>query len=110
MPKVSASLARYVRGKNELDLNDKYDRYVYDYVINGGKTGISNMLEVRKLEKEIQRNIQGKKRITDKGILAALGMMNEFSENICRISTFIASRESGRSIQRSISGCRRRLR
>lgn len=103
MPKVSASLARYVRGKNELDLNDKYDRYVYDYVINGGKTGISNMLEVRKLEKEIQRNIQGKKRITDKGILAALGMMNEFSENICRISTFIASRESGRSIQRSIS-------
>lgn len=96
------ALQRYVRGK--ADLNKQQDRYLNEYILNGAKTGFSHILELQKVQKQIERDIKkGEGRNVFRYLLDGLEGMNEFAENLSRLSVYITSREQGRSITQSVS-------
>lgn len=106
MPRSADALQRYVRGK--ADLNKQQDRYLNEYILNGAKTGFSHILELQKVQKQIERDIKqgGKKGVLDysvRPILEGLEAMNEIAENMSRLSVYITSREQGRSITQSVT-------
>lgn len=101
LPSADA-LQRYVRGK--ADLNKQQDRYLNEYILNGAKTGFSHILELQKVQKQIERDIKkGEGRNVFRYLLDGLEGMNEFAENLSRLSVYITSREQGRSITQSVS-------
>lgn len=96
------ALQRYVRGK--ADLSKQQDRYLNEYILNGAKTGFSHILELQKVQKQIERDIKkGEGRNVFRYLLDGLEGMNEFAENLSRLSVYITSREQGRSITQSVS-------
>lgn len=96
------ALQRYVRGK--ADLNKQQDRYLNEYILNGAKTGFSHIVELQKVQKQIERDIKkGEGRNVFRYLLDGLEGMNEFAENLSRLSVYITSREEGRSVTQSVS-------
>lgn len=96
------ALQRYVRGK--ADLNKQQDRYLNEYILNGAKTGFSHVVELQKVQKQIERDIKkGEGRNVFRYLLNGLEGMNEFAENLSRLSVYITSREDGRSVIQSVS-------
>ncbi|MDR2002386.1 MAG: hypothetical protein LBQ74_05085 [Prevotella sp.] len=102
IPRSAGALQRYIRGK--ADLSGKADRYVIEYIMNGGKTGFSHIVELDTVRKKIEREIKkGDSKNVFRTFLDFMGDCNEFAENLSRLSVFITSREQGRSITQSIS-------
>lgn len=102
IPLVAASLKRAIKGKP--DMTNPIDQLAVEYILNGGKTGYSSIVELQKTQKRIERDLRrhGKSSKAEallKGIQAA----NEFAENITRLSAYVTSRHEGRSIIQSIS-------
>ncbi|MBF0651081.1 hypothetical protein IR083_19885 [Dysgonomonas sp. GY75] len=102
IPRSAGALQRYIRGK--ADLSGKADRYVIEYIMNGGKTGFSHIVELDTVRRKIEREIKkGDSKNVFRTFLDFMGDCNEFAENLSRLSVFITSREQGRSITQSIS-------
>lgn len=102
MLKSAGALQRYIRGK--ADLTKQQDRYVIEYIMNGAKTGFSHIVELQKIQKQIEREIKkGDNKSVFRHTLDALESCNEFAENLSRLSVYITSREQGRSIVQSVS-------
>lgn len=105
IPKALGALQRYERGK--VNLNNKSDRYLYEYLINGGKTGFSHIFELDRVAKSLEREAKkgGSKNLKDHGIavLNVIDTFNEIAENTTRLSAYITSRENGRNITDSVS-------
>lgn len=102
MPKAAGALQRYIRGKS--DLSKQQDRYVIEYIMNGAKTGFSHIVELQRIQKQIEREIKkGDKTNAFRTLLSALESCNEFAENLSRLSVYITSREQRRSIVQSVS-------
>lgn len=105
IPKALGALQRYERGK--VNLNNKPDRYLYEYLINGGKTGFSHIFELDRVAKSLEREAKkgGSKNLKDHGIavLNVIDTFNEIAENTTRLSAYITSRENGRNITDSVS-------
>lgn len=102
MLKSAGALQRYIRGK--ADLTKQQDRYVIEYIMNGAKTGFSHIVELQKIQKQIEREIKkGDNKSVFRHTLDALESCNEFAENLSRLSVYITSREQGRSIIQSVS-------
>ncbi|MDR1089939.1 MAG: hypothetical protein LBL79_02595 [Prevotella sp.] len=98
----TGALQRYIRGK--ADLSKQQDRYVIEYIMNGAKTGFSHILELQKVQKQIERDIKkGEGRNAFRYLLDGLEGMNEFAENLSRLAVYATSRERGRSVTRSVS-------
>lgn len=96
------ALQRYIRG--EADLNKEQDRYLNEYIMNGAKTGFSHIVELQRIQKQIERDIaKGNKRNAVNYLLDGLAGMNDFAENLSRLSVYMTSRKEGRSIVRSVS-------
>lgn len=105
LPAAANALRRYERGN--VDLNKKSDQYLYEYMINGGKTGFSHIFELDRVAKSLEREAQkgGKKNFADhaRAIIDVIDMFNEVAENTTRLSVYITSREHGKSIIDSIN-------
>lgn len=105
LPAAANALRRYERGN--VDLNKKSDQYLYEYMINGGKTGFSHIFELDRVSKSLEREAQkgGKKNFADhaRAIIDVIDMFNEVAENTTRLSVYITSREHGKSIIDSIN-------
>jgi hypothetical protein len=105
LPSAANALRRYERGN--VDLNKKSDQYLYEYMINGGKTGFSHIFELDRVAKSLEREAQkgGKKNFADhaRAIIDVIDMFNEVAENTTRLSVYITSREHGKSIIDSIN-------
>ena len=105
IPKALGALQRYERGK--VNLNNKPDRYLYEYLINGGKTGFSHIFELDRVAKSLEREAKkgGSKNLKDHGIavLNVIDTFNEIAENTTRLSAYITSRENGRNITDSVN-------
>lgn len=102
MLKSAGALQRYIRGK--ADLTKPQDRYIVEYIMNGAKTGFSHIVELDKIQKQIEREIKnGDNKNVFRHALDALESCNEFAENLSRLSVYITSREEGRSIVQSVS-------
>lgn len=98
---------RYRDGK--LNMNNETDRYFKEFMENGGETGWverKNLDKWKKLIKEGVRKESAPEKV-GKAIIDALPdaieAMNERAENLARFATYMTSRQSGRTIVRSVS-------
>jgi hypothetical protein len=102
IPTSAGALQRHLRGKG--DISKEEDRYLAEFIMNGGKTGFSHIVELEKVQKQVEYDIKhGNHKNMLRHLSDAVGNMNDFAENITRFSVYLASRKAGRSIVRSVS-------
>lgn len=99
--------AKYRNGT--LDTSDKVQRYFKEFTENGGETGWVQIKNMQDWTKEYKKDVKGERSKIDKGGAALrdfffgnLANINEVAENIARFATYCASRDSNRSIIRSV--------
>ena len=99
--------AKYRNGT--LDTNNKLHRYFKEFMENGGETGwvqIKNMEDFTKEYKAHVKTERNKIQNVGMGIYDAiftnLENINEIAENLARFATYCASRDSNRSVIRSV--------
>jgi len=90
-----------------LNLEDATERHFYQFMMNGGETGYTQQRDIEGHKNEIQRALVGRSgRLTAKKAFMLLGKLgedlNRAVENVARFSAYVASRDEGRSIDRSI--------
>lgn len=99
--------AKYRNGT--LDTSDKVQRYFKEFMENGGETGWVQIKNMQDWTKEYKKDVKSERSKIDKGGTALrdfffgnLVNINEVAENIARFATYCASRDSNRSIIRSV--------
>lgn len=99
--------AKYRNGT--LDMSDKVQRYFKEFMENGGETGWVQIKNMQDWTKEYKKDVKSERSKIDKGGAALrdfffgnLSNINEVAENIARFTTYCASRDSNRSIIRSV--------
>lgn len=99
--------AKYRNGT--LDMSDKVQRYFKEFMENGGETGWVQIKNMKDWTKEYKKDVKGERSKIDKGgavlrdfFFGNLANVNEVAENIARFATYCASRDSNRSIIRSV--------
>lgn len=99
--------AKYRNGT--LDMSDKVQRYFKEFMENGGETGWVQIKNMQDWTKEYKKDAKSERSKIDKGGAALrdfffgnLSNINEVAENIARFATYCASRDSNRSIIRSV--------
>lgn len=98
-------LGKYRNGK--LDMSDKTEAMFYQFMMNGGETGYSNIRDIEKHKNDINTALKkANGRIPLKQALGYLGeRLDEYNraiENCARFSAFVTSREMGRTVDRAI--------
>ena len=98
--------ARYNSGT--LDMNDAQDRMFYEFMMNGGATGVTRLLnpeeykgEIADIAKEMQRGKFHYAKVA-KLVTKYVDLFGSCSEAITRFATYRTSRELGRSVARSV--------
>lgn len=99
--------AKYRNGT--LDTTNKLHRYFKEFMENGGETGWVQIKNMKDLTKEYKLHIKGERSKVQKvgkgfynAIFKNLENVNEIAENLARFATYCASRDSNRSIIRSV--------
>ena len=99
--------AKYRNGT--LDTSDKVQRYFKEFMENGGETGWVQIKNMQDWTKDYKKDVKSERSKIDKGGAALrdfffgnLANINEVAENIARFATYCASRDSNRSIIRSV--------
>lgn len=99
--------AKYRNGT--LDTSDKVQRYFKEFMENGGETGWVQIKNMQDWTKEYKKDVKSERSKIGKGGAALrdfffgnLANINEVAENITRFATYCASRDSNRSIIRSV--------
>lgn len=99
--------AKYRNGT--LDTSDKVQRYFNEFMENGGETGWVQIKNMQDWTKEYKKDVKSERSKIDKGGAALrdfffgnLANINEVAENIARFATYCTSRDSNRSIIRSV--------
>ena len=92
-----------------LDTSNKVQRYFKEFMENGGETGWVQIKNMQDWTKEYKKDVKSERSKIDKGGAALrdfffgnLANINEVAENIARFATYCASRDSNRSIIRSV--------
>jgi hypothetical protein len=102
IPEATTALYRYIAGKP--NMNKASDRYMLEYIMNGAKTGFFHLVNLQKIQKQVERDIKKGNRKNMLNYLSdAVGNMNDFAENLSRFSVYVTSRKQGRSIQQAVS-------
>ena len=81
------------------------EKLFYDFMMNGGETGWTNMRDIEKHKKDLQKSLAKEKSTSAKAWKAfevCLDLMNRSVENCARFAAFVTSREMGRSMERSV--------
>lgn len=102
-PMAVWSIVKY--NTNKLDTTNKYDKYMLDYMMNGGKTGITEILEIQNIKNKVERDIKrlGMKHpvyLPGKGADAFVDLWKKLSfitENQMRLAVYMAAKEKGYS-------------
>ena len=99
--------AKYRNGT--LDMSDKVQRYFKEFMENGGETGWVQIKNMQDWTKEYKKDVKSERSKIGKGGAALrdfffgnLANINEVAENIARFATYCASRDSNRSVIRSV--------
>ncbi len=98
------ALGRWKAGK--LDLSNDNDKWLYEFIMNGGLTGYSRMMSVQESLKDINKEVERRLRNRKYGVHTAMDIWdagNDYVENVVRLATYIASRKSGRTVIRSVN-------
>lgn len=93
--------------KGTVDLSNKNERYMQEFLANGGETGFTNMLTADDYKKIIKKEIKEinkpiKARQATKAFMEWAKRANRVCEDATRFATYVTSREQGRSIDRAI--------
>ena len=107
---LKRSLGLYKRWRSgTLDLSRNEDKMFHDFMINGGQTGYTQISKVEDLKKKVEWKLKktkgeaGRLKVGFEILQEGLELFNGAIELNTRFATFVASRKSGRSIERSIS-------
>ena len=87
--------------RNILDMNNPLEKMFYQFIVNGGETGYTDMADIAALKKKVEKAVRKHNRNLDK-IAAIAGEFGRAVENSARFAAFITSREIGRSIDRAV--------
>lgn len=91
--------------KGTLDDSNETERLFRQFMMNGGETGYTNVLDIIGHKKEIGRALKRKGNLAAR-FTHAIGLqydlVNRSVENVARFAAFVTSREMGRSLERSI--------
>lgn len=106
----TAGLGLFAKYRNgTLDTSDKVQRYFKEFMENGGETGWVQIKNMQDWTKEYKKDVKSERSKIGKGGAALrdfffgnLANINEVAENIARFATYCASRDSNRSIIRSV--------
>ena len=113
--KAGSVMFDYVKGKSLLGWaagdkgsvrDNEYGRWLTEFVMNGGKTGFSQMFKFEKMSSDFKKQTEKGDKKVHYGVndyIHFIEAMNDYAENITRFSAYCASRQAGRSIERSIS-------
>ena len=113
--KATPVLLNYVKGKSLLGWaagdkgniqDNEYGKWLTEFVMNGGKTGFSQMLKFEKMSNDVKKQTEKGDKKVHYGVndyIHFIEALNDYAENITRVSAYCASRQAGRSIERSIS-------
>lgn len=108
--KLNPAYMRMLYGKyrkGTLDMNNKTEAMFYQFIMNGGETGFSNIRDMEQHKKDIAKMLKkanGKLNASQAMDLLATQFdeLNRSVENCARFAAFMTSREVGRTIGRSI--------
>ena len=99
--RIMGLIWKYDRG--ELDMGKKIEKMFYDFMINGGETGYTNLKQMEQRKKKLLKDLKKK---GQKSAVEYVGMyfdeINRSVENAARFAAFMTSREMGRTMARSI--------
>lgn len=106
----STGLGLFAKYRNgTLDTSDKVQRYFKEFMENGGETGWVQIKNMKDWTKEYKKDVGTERSKLGKGGAALrdfffgnLENVNEVAENIARFATYCTSRDSNRSIIRSV--------
>ena len=106
----STGLGLFAKYRNgTLDMSNKVERYFKEFMENGGETGWVQIKNMKDWTKEYKKDVSTERSKLDKGGAALrdfffgnLENVNEVAENIARFATYCTSRDSNRSIIRSV--------
>lgn len=103
----SMSKLYYLYEHGELDMNNEKQRLFAEFMANGGETGYMSFRQIEERKNEIERQLKlyGGKMSLKKGWSDAWNLVdyaNRVVENQSRFAAYMASRRSGRTIDRSI--------
>lgn len=106
----STGLGLFAKYRNgTLDMSNKVERYFKEFMENGGETGWVQIKNMKDWTKEYKKNVSTERSKLGKGGAALrdfffgnLENVNEVAENIARFATYCTSRDSNRSIIRSV--------
>lgn len=104
---VSMSILYSLYEQGELDMNNEKQRLFAEFMANGGETGYMSFRQIEERKNEIERQLKlyGGKMSLKKGWSDAWNLVdyaNRVVENQSRFAAYMASRRSGRTIDRSI--------
>ena len=99
--------AKYRNGT--LDTSDRVQKYFKEFMENGGETGWVQIMNMKDWTDRYKMHIKGERNKAQKvgkgfydAIFKNLENVNEIAENLARFATYCASRDSNRSIIRSV--------
>lgn len=101
--KILSLFHKYLKGN--LDMNNKTDRYFKEFMDNGGETGYTSLKDIEGYKKETRSAIKGAKssvRKATSSVAEGYSTLNRAIENCARFAAYVASRESGRDVARSV--------
>lgn len=106
----STGLGLFAKYRNgTLDMSNKVERYFKEFMENGGETGWVQIKNMKDWTKEYKKDVSTERSKLGKGGVALrdfffgnLENVNEVAENIARFATYCTSRDSNRSIIRSV--------
>ena len=103
--KMHQLIRKYRNGS--LDMSNEIEKAFYDFMINGGETGYTQMRDLEAHKKELDKALkysQGKMPIRKAWnmFFDRCDEINRAVENCARFAAFVTSRQMGRTIQRSV--------
>lgn len=103
--KMHQLIRKYRNGS--LDMSNEIEKAFYDFMINGGETGYTQMRDLEAHKKELDKALkysQGKMPVRKAWnmFFDRCDEINRAVENCARFAAFVTSRQMGRTIQRSV--------
>lgn len=98
---------KYLNGT--LDMDDKTERYFYEFMTNGGETGFTALQDIDDIKKLMEKEFrkENRRQLDPRRALSSLGEFLEYTnrcvEDLTRFATYMASREAGRGVAQSVS-------
>ena len=104
IPVSIKAISSMMMGKGSV--KNKYDQYAEEFVMNGGKTGYTHIVEIKQVQKRIEDEIKSGKVHEPSMIFKIFEVGNLVAENTTRLATYITSREAGRTIPEAVNNAK----